>query len=72
MKNITLSAREDLIERAREVARQRRSTLNQMFRDWLAELAQQQELEQRLRELDLRTAYARPGRKFSREEMHER
>jgi len=35
MKNITLSAEENLIERARDVARSRGTTLNSAFREWL-------------------------------------
>jgi hypothetical protein len=35
MKNITLSADEDLIEQARLVARAQRRTLNAGFREWL-------------------------------------
>ena len=42
MKNITLSADEDLIARAREQARAV-ITLNQLFRQWLAEVAEQKE-----------------------------
>ena len=72
MKNITLSADEGLIETAREVARKRKSTLNALFRGWLAELVQQQERELKLRELDLRLGYANAGGKFTREEMNER
>jgi hypothetical protein len=37
MKNITLSADEDLIERARLVARAQQTTLNAAFRQWLAQ-----------------------------------
>ena len=37
MKNITLSAEEDLIKRAREIARSRGTTLNSAFREWLRE-----------------------------------
>ena len=36
MKNITLSADEDLIERARQIARAQHKTLNAAFREWLA------------------------------------
>ena len=72
MRNITLSAEEDLIEQARFVARNRKSTLNQLFRDWLSELAGQNEREKKLRELDLRLNYVNAGRKFSRREMNER
>ena len=39
MKNITLSAEEDLIESAREQARKRRTTLNAEFRRWLEQYA---------------------------------
>ena len=35
MKNVTLSAEEAVIERARERARQEKSSLNQEFRRWL-------------------------------------
>ena len=35
MKNVTLSADEDLIEQARQVARSQRRTLNAAFREWL-------------------------------------
>ena len=41
MKNITLSADENLIEKAREIARSQRRTLNDAFRDWLAQFTQQ-------------------------------
>ncbi len=72
MKNITLSADERLIETARDVARKRKSTINAMFREWLADLVQQQERELKLRELDLRLEYAKAGGKFTREQMNER
>lgn len=35
MKNVTLSAEEELIEQARQIARAKHTTLNQAFRDWL-------------------------------------
>jgi hypothetical protein len=37
VKNITLSAEERLIVRARAVAQQRATTLNQLFREWLVD-----------------------------------
>jgi predicted nucleic acid-binding protein len=40
MKNITLSADEDLIERARLIARRQHRTLSEAFREWLAQFAQ--------------------------------
>ena len=72
MKNITLSADEHLIEQARSVARSHQSTLNQLFREWLAGLAGQKEREKKLSELDLRVSYVDAGRQFTREEMNER
>ena len=62
MKNITLSADGELIERARAVARGRKATLNQLFREWLAGLAGEQDREERLKELDVRLGYVRAGR----------
>jgi hypothetical protein len=41
MKNITLSADENLIERARLVARSRDKTLNAAFREWLKHYVEQ-------------------------------
>ena len=72
MKNITLSADERLIEQAREAARARKSTLNALFREWLAELAQQQARSTRLDALMQRLNYVDAGHSFSREEMNER
>ena len=48
MMNITLSADESLIELARETARERKTTLNQLFRNWLVELAGRRERDERL------------------------
>jgi len=39
MKNITLSADEDLIEQARKVAESQNTTLNAAFREWLEDYA---------------------------------
>jgi hypothetical protein len=41
MKNVTLSADEDLIERSRLVARSQRRTLNAAFREWLLQFTAQ-------------------------------
>jgi hypothetical protein len=71
MKNITLSADEALIAQARDEARARKTTLNQLFRDWLASLARQRERQTEVAELLNRLQYARAGRKFTREESNE-
>lgn len=39
MKNITLSADEDLIEQARKTAESQNTTLNAAFREWLEDYA---------------------------------
>lgn len=72
MKNITLSADEDLIEQARLVARAQRKTLNAAFREWLAQFAG---LAGNAKEAELlmkRLSHVKAGRRFSRDEMNER
>jgi predicted transcriptional regulator len=74
MKNITLSAEEDLIENARSLAHRHDTTLNQMFRDWLAELAARQERGRQAQVdalFDRMLGQVNAGRKFTREEMNE-
>jgi hypothetical protein len=72
MKNITLSAEEELIERARSVARAQRRTLNDAFREWLAEFASGKRDAQAFDALMKRLKYVNTGRKFTRDEMNER
>ena len=72
MKNITFSADERLIEEARAAARAQRSTLNQMFREWLTELAGRRTRDEQVAELMQRLDYVHAGGPFSREEMNER
>jgi hypothetical protein len=72
MKNITLSADEDLIEQARQVARAQRKSLNTAFREWLLLFTA---LPGNAREVDSlmkRLRHVRAGRHFSRDEMNER
>lgn len=73
MKNVTLSADEQLIEAARERARAENTTLNKEFRRWLAEYAQAHERMQRYDEVmaSLR-GKLKVGRKVSRDAMNER
>lgn len=72
MKNITLSADEDLIEQARLVARAQRKTLNQAFREWLAQFTAQPGSAQEIESLMKRLRHVRAGRHFTRDEMNER
>jgi len=72
VRNITLSADEILIGRARERALRERSSLNAAFREWLARYVAQDVAPPRYEELMERLAYARAGRSFSRDELNER
>lgn len=72
MKNITLSAEGELIQQAREVAVRRKTTLNQLFRDWLAEVVGQKDREKSLEQIWKKTGYAEAGGKFNRDEMNAR
>jgi len=72
MKNITLSADEDLIERARLIAREQRRTLNEAFREWLAQFTQSAGDAQGFDALMTRLRDVDAGRHFSREELNER
>ena len=74
MKNITLSANEDLIEAARARARAEHTTLNEQFRRWLGEYARREKkADTALAVIDeLRGKLRTGGRHFSREEMNER
>ena len=72
VQNITLSADEDLITRAREQARARQTTLNQLFREWLAEVAEQEERSSKIGALLDRLDGVDSGGIFSREEMNAR
>ena len=71
-RNVTFSAEARLIELARERARRERTTLNEAFRAWLARYAGTAVASREYADLMERLAYARPGRRFSREEMNER
>ena len=72
MKNITLSADEDLIEQARLVARAQRRTLNAAFREWLAQFAGLSGNAQEAEAVMKRLRHVKSGRKFTRDEMNER
>lgn len=72
MKNITLSADERLIELAREEARARKTTLNNLFREWLEEIARRDDRRKQAEDLLLRMSAFDSGGPFSREVMNER
>ena len=72
MKNVTLSADEELIEQARRVARSQRRTLNVAFREWLLQFTAQAGNGQEVEALMRRLRHVNAGRHFSRDEMNER
>ncbi len=74
VRNITFSADEELIERAREVARRNQRTLNEEFREWLKQYADTHAERRKMSIVEL-VSQMKPvkmGRKLSREEMNER
>ena len=76
LKNITLSAEECDIEAARAKAREEHTTVNELFRTWIHDYAEQRrerQVEEVLAIIDRMRSYARTGgRKFTRDEMNER
>ena len=72
VKNITLSAEEDLIERARLRAAREKRTLNDAFRAWLRRYAGAGLGRAEYAQLMKRMSHVRSGRSFARYEMNER
>jgi hypothetical protein len=72
MKNITFSADDDLIERARLRAMEQNTNLNVAFRQWLERYAGPAATAQEFRQLMKRLKGVNAGRKFTREEMNSR
>ena len=72
LKNITLSADETILARARECAAERERSLNELFREWLEDFTRPLMGAEEFSALMEKVSYARHGRKFSRDEMNER
>jgi hypothetical protein len=77
MKNITLAIADDVLEKVRVVAAQRKTTVNAMVRDFLIELSTADERRERARTELLELMRTSKGRlradyEFDREESHER
>jgi hypothetical protein len=72
MKNIKLSADEDLIARARSMARRQRRILNAAIREWLTQFTQSARDAQGFDGLMKHLQHVDAGRHFSRDEMNER
>jgi len=72
LKNITFSAEEHHIEKAREKARKHHTNLNKAFRQWLARYAEEEEAAEGYEKLMAGLDYAKAGGHFSREELNDR
>jgi hypothetical protein len=76
MQNITLSADESAIAKARSYAKSHDKTLNQMIREYIQEIAMKSEKESFLDEFMKFTqehaGRSEPGWKFNREEIYRR
>jgi hypothetical protein len=72
LKNITLSADEQLIAQAREQAERHGTTLNAEFRLWLARFVEQERAARTYHDLMATLDYASPGRRFTREDFNAR
>jgi len=72
LKNITLSADKELIHKAREKATRENTTLNASFRRWLRHFVNKNTKTTDYQAFMDSMSYAKPGRKFSRDELNER
>jgi predicted transcriptional regulator len=72
MKNITLSADENLIDQARLIAKSQHKTLNAIFREWLEQFTARSGSSQDFDALMQRLKHVKAGSHFSRDEMNER
>lgn len=72
MKNVTLSADPELIEKARQVARSEHKTLNAAFREWLKDYTSRKgDLQAHLALME-RLKHIDAGGPYTRDEMNER
>ena len=73
--NVTLSIDDEVVARARELATRRGTSVNQLIRDYLDELASEMTSEEILGELEhlwSTSSGDSSGRRWTREELHER
>ena len=72
LKNITFSVEEEVIAKAREAAKARDTTLNELVRTWIADYADGTSRRDRLETMFKNLRHLDAGRKFTRDEMNER
>jgi len=71
MKKIIFRADEEIIEKAKLVARDQGKTLNTAFREWLAEFAGRSGSAKKAERLMRRLGHVKAGHRFTRDEMNE-
>jgi hypothetical protein len=72
LKNITFSAEEELILKAREKAVSEKTTLNVAFRKWLKRYAEKERISEEYDQVMESLKHVYSGKKFTRDEMNER
>ncbi len=72
LKNITLSADEGLLRKAREKAAREKKSLNAVFREWIKRYVGLESSSNNYQVLMEKLIYVKAGSKFSRQEMNER
>ncbi len=72
IRNITLSADEVLINQARQKAEQERTSINKLFREWISRYVNRDNVSSNYEKLMESLTTVNSGKKFTREEMHER
>jgi hypothetical protein len=72
MMKITLEADEGDVKLAEELSIGQNTTLNDLFKAWLREMAERQTRAQEIRALMEKLRHVNAGRKFTRDEMNER
>ena len=72
VKNVTLTADDELIERARHVAHSQHKTLNVAFREWLRDYVAQDSASGDYDALMAKLSYTRSTGPYSRDQMNER
>ena len=72
LRNITLSADPELIDRAREIAKENNTTLNNEFRTWLSQYVKSPEIRENYHAIMERLSYYQPEKTYTRDEMNER
>jgi hypothetical protein len=72
LKNITFSSDAKIIDAARKKALNNNTSLNALFKSWLAGIANNENTSVELETFLDKVEYVSSGRKFTREEMNER